>query len=68
MGPHRTSYGVGSGQLVFPTFPGPVAHQRIDPAAQVGGLLDRRADYPQPREGEATHGHRRVESFAQIGV
>jgi len=29
-------------------------------------LLDRREDYPQPRHGEATHGHRRVESFADI--
>jgi len=29
-------------------------------------LLDRREDYPVPRLGEATHGHRRVESFADI--
>ncbi len=29
-------------------------------------LLDRRDDYPQPRTGEAAHGHPRVESFAQI--
>jgi enolase-phosphatase E1 len=29
-------------------------------------LLDRREDYPAPRLGEATHGHRRVESFADI--
>jgi len=29
-------------------------------------LLDRREDYPSPRLGEATHGHRRVESFADI--
>jgi enolase-phosphatase E1 len=29
-------------------------------------LVDRREDYPRPREGEATHGHARVESFAQI--
>ena len=29
-------------------------------------LLDRRDDYPQPRIGEAAHGHPRVESFAQI--
>jgi len=29
-------------------------------------LLDRREDYPTPRQGEATHGHRRVESFADI--
>ena len=29
-------------------------------------LLDRREDYPQPRVGDATHGHERVESFAGI--
>ena len=29
-------------------------------------LLDRREDYPQPRFGDATHGHERVESFAGI--
>ena len=29
-------------------------------------LLDRREDYPEPRTGEDTHGHVRVESFAEI--
>jgi enolase-phosphatase E1 len=29
-------------------------------------LIDRREDYPQPRTGEATHGHVRVESFADV--
>ncbi len=29
-------------------------------------LLDRREDYPEPRIGEDTHGHARVESFAEI--
>ena len=29
-------------------------------------LLDRRDDYPQPRLGEAAHGHLRAESFADI--
>jgi enolase-phosphatase E1 len=29
-------------------------------------LLDRIEDYPQPRVGEAAHGHRRVTSFEQI--
>ncbi|MEO5963374.1 MAG: acireductone synthase [Thermomonas sp.] len=29
-------------------------------------LLDRREDYPEPRTGEDTHGHLRVESFAEI--
>jgi len=41
-------------------------------AARAAGLdtilLDRREDYPVPRLGEATHGHRRVESFADILV
>jgi len=31
-------------------------------------LLDRREDYPVPRVGQATNGHRRVESFADILV
>ena len=29
-------------------------------------LLDRREDYPEPRKGEDTHDHVRVESFAEI--
>ena len=29
-------------------------------------LLDRREDYPQPRDGDAANGHLRVESFAVI--
>ena len=29
-------------------------------------LLDRREDYPEPRTGDATNGHPRVESFAEI--
>lgn len=39
-------------------------------AARVAGLdtvlLDRRDDYPQPRDADASHGHRRVLSFDQI--
>jgi enolase-phosphatase E1 len=31
-------------------------------------LLDRREDYPVPRVGQATNGHRRVESFTDILV
>ena len=37
--------------------------------AQAGmrtALLDRREDYPEPRLGEATHGHARVEGFDAI--
>ncbi len=29
-------------------------------------LVDRREDYPRPREGDAAHGHPRVTSFADI--
>ena len=41
----------------------------LDAAREAGlrtVLLDRRDDYPQPRLGEAAHGHRRAESFADI--
>ena len=43
--------------------------QELDAARDAGMrtvLLDRREDYPQPRSGDAAHGHTRVESFAQI--
>ncbi len=43
--------------------------EELDAARDAGlrtVLLDRREDYPQPRTGAATHGHRRVETFAAI--
>ena len=43
--------------------------EELDAARDAGVgtvLLDRLPDYPAPRHGEATHGHRRVESFADI--
>ena len=43
--------------------------EELDAARAAGlqtTLLDRREDYPVPRTGEATRGHPRVESFAQI--
>jgi enolase-phosphatase E1 len=43
--------------------------QELDAARDAGldtVLLDRPQDYPQPREGDATHGHRRVATFDQI--
>jgi enolase-phosphatase E1 len=43
--------------------------EELDAARAAGlqtALLDRREDYPAPRTGEATGGHARVESFAQL--
>jgi enolase-phosphatase E1 len=43
--------------------------EELDAARDAGMdtvLLDRRDDYPAARVGEACHGHRRVESFADI--
>jgi len=43
--------------------------EELDAAREAGldtVLLDRIEDYPQPREGDASHGHRRVISFDQI--
>jgi enolase-phosphatase E1 len=43
--------------------------EELDAAREAGfatTLVDRREDYPQPRLGEATHGHARVESFDAI--
>lgn len=45
--------------------------EELDAAREAGlqtVLVDRREDYPQPRIDEATHGHRRVETFAAVGV
>ena len=43
--------------------------EELDAAREAGMrtvLVDRREDYPQPRMGEATHGHHRVTNFADI--
>ncbi|MFM6988598.1 MAG: acireductone synthase [Arenimonas sp.] len=43
--------------------------EELDAAREAGwrtALVDRRADYPEARTGEATHGHQRVERFDQI--
>ncbi|ALN64511.1 2,3-diketo-5-methylthio-1-phosphopentane phosphatase [Lysobacter antibioticus] len=45
--------------------------EELDAAREAGlatVLIDRLDDYPQPREGEATHGHTRAVSFAQVEV
>jgi enolase-phosphatase E1 len=44
--------------------------EELDAAREAGlrtVLVDRSEDYPQPRTGDAARGHRRVESFADIG-
>lgn len=43
--------------------------EELDAAREAGlrtVLIDRREDYPEPRTGEAAHGHRRVERFDRI--
>jgi enolase-phosphatase E1 len=43
--------------------------EELDAAREAGlrtVLLDRRDDYPMPRQGEACNGHARVESFSAI--
>lgn len=45
--------------------------EELDAARDAGMatvLLDRREDYPQPREGEAAGGHARVTGFDQVAV
>ncbi|ALN86523.1 acireductone synthase [Lysobacter capsici] len=45
--------------------------EELDAAREAGVgtvLVDRLDDYPQPREGEATHGHARVTGFDQVAV
>lgn len=45
--------------------------EELDAAREAGlgtVLVDRIEDYPQPRLGDDSHGHRRVSSFEQIGA
>ncbi|MCC7248287.1 MAG: acireductone synthase [Lysobacter sp.] len=45
--------------------------EELDAAREAGlrsALIDRREDYPAPREGEAAHGHPRVESFQELAI
>lgn len=45
--------------------------EELDAAREAGMqtvLVDRREDYLRPRTGEDAHGHRRVESFADVGA
>lgn len=59
--------GVPAGEIVFLSD----VVEELDAAREAGlqtVLVDRREDYVQPRTGEATRGHRRVGSFADVGV
>ncbi|MUV14327.1 acireductone synthase [Noviluteimonas gilva] len=60
-------YGGNAGDIVFLSD----IVEELDAARDAGMrtvLLDRREDYPRARTGEATHGHERVESFADIAL
>lgn len=57
--------GVPAGEILFLSD----VVEELDAAREAGlrtVLIDRLQDYPQPRRGEATHGHDRVESFSEI--
>ena len=57
--------GVPAGEILFLSD----VVEELDAAREAGlqtVLIDRLQDYPQPRHAEATHGHRRVESFSEI--
>ncbi|MEB1528760.1 acireductone synthase [Xanthomonas sp. WHRI 7945] len=59
--------GVPAAQIVFLSD----VVEELDAARDAGlqtRLLDRLEDYPQPRTGQATHGHARVENFQQIAL
>jgi len=45
--------------------------EELDAAREAGlqtALVDRREDYPTPRLGDDSHGHHRVESFADLSI
>ncbi|WP_043689742.1 acireductone synthase [Luteimonas huabeiensis] len=57
--------GTAPGEIVFLSD----VVEELDAARESGlrtVLLDRREDYPEPREGEAAHGHPRIERFDQL--
>ncbi|MDR6672963.1 acireductone synthase [Xanthomonas sp. 1678] len=59
--------GVPAAQIVFLSD----VVEELDAARDAGlqtRLLDRLEDYPQPRTGQATHGHARAENFQQIAL
>ncbi|KRA20320.1 acireductone synthase [Lysobacter sp. Root604] len=61
------SIGLPAGEILFLSD----VVEEVDAAREAGlstVLIDRLEDYPQPREGEAAHGHARLTSFAQVEV
>ncbi|MCF7220794.1 acireductone synthase [Marilutibacter chinensis] len=59
--------GVPAGEVLFLSD----VVEELDAAREAGlatALIDRRDDYPQPREGDAAHGHPRSETFDALGV
>jgi enolase-phosphatase E1 len=61
------SIGIAAGDIVFLSD----VVEELDAAREAGMqtvLVDRLQDYPQPREGDAVNGHRRVESFGDVGA
>jgi enolase-phosphatase E1 len=62
-----TAIGVAANEILFLSD----VVEELDAARDAGLqtiLVDRRNDYPQPRTGQAAHGHTRVESFADIAL
>ena len=61
------SIGLPAGEVLFLSD----VVEELDAAREAGlqtALIDRREDYAQPREGDAAHGHERVESFAHLVI
>ena len=61
------SIGLPAGEVLFLSD----VVEELDAAREAGlqtALIDRREDYAQPREGDAAHGHERVESFADLVI
>lgn len=59
--------GIPAGEILFLSD----VVEELDAAREAGlqtALIDRLEDYAQPRHGDAAHGHRRVESFAELAV
>ncbi len=61
------SIGLPAGEILFLSD----IVEELDAAREAGlqtALIDRREDYPRPRLGDASHGHPRAESFADLPI